>query len=224
MLAALLALFTPIADPARLSVSDQISRLNSGQTRADKFDYKFLRFDSGIYGRATLAELAKRNEGPQAAEIAKRAAEAVVFTGRYQTAAVAPPTPEARAANVSVFPASQTLPDSFFQQDWKALYPKVIMPFCLTSNSKCEAFLVDLDGDGTPEILLLSEGGGLSMAFKAGTDGGWMPIGSISNSHCPGVREALRDGKFHAVQPPFSDIEAGGERLRISAVNCGWPR
>src|SRR5262249_45040844 len=36
ILAVLLALFTPIADPARISVTDQVGRLESGRTPPDK--------------------------------------------------------------------------------------------------------------------------------------------------------------------------------------------
>jgi hypothetical protein len=46
----LLALFTPIADPRRLSVEDQVSRLEKGRVKAADFDFRFLRFDAGRYG------------------------------------------------------------------------------------------------------------------------------------------------------------------------------
>jgi hypothetical protein len=42
IIAVLLALLSPIADPARISVIDQINRLNSGRTAPDKFDFAFL--------------------------------------------------------------------------------------------------------------------------------------------------------------------------------------
>src|SRR6266516_5842913 len=54
----LLALFTPIADPARISVADQVNRLQSGSIPPDKFDFGFLRFGSGRYGMAALQGLA----------------------------------------------------------------------------------------------------------------------------------------------------------------------
>ena len=72
-LAVILALFTPIADPARISVGDQVSRLEHGKIAPDKFDYEFLRFKSGRYGRDALARLAVKTSGPHAAAIAARA-------------------------------------------------------------------------------------------------------------------------------------------------------
>jgi hypothetical protein len=47
----LIALFTPIADPARLSVGSQVKRLETGKVAPDKFDFQFLRFEGGRYGR-----------------------------------------------------------------------------------------------------------------------------------------------------------------------------
>jgi hypothetical protein len=47
----LIALFTPIADPARLSVGSQVKRLETGKVAPEKFDFQFLRFEGGVYGR-----------------------------------------------------------------------------------------------------------------------------------------------------------------------------
>ena len=38
------ALFSPLMDPARLSVASQMARLDSGKVGADKFDFEYLRF------------------------------------------------------------------------------------------------------------------------------------------------------------------------------------
>src|SRR5262249_12622706 len=40
ILAAILALFSPVADPARIAVTDQVARLEAGRTPVDKFDFK----------------------------------------------------------------------------------------------------------------------------------------------------------------------------------------
>src|SRR5262249_36324209 len=47
VLVVLLALFTPVADPAKIAVADQVRRLQDGRISVDKFDYEFLRFRSG---------------------------------------------------------------------------------------------------------------------------------------------------------------------------------
>ncbi|MFN9251447.1 MAG: DUF4153 domain-containing protein, partial [Brevundimonas sp.] len=79
----ILALFTPVADPARLAVADQVGRLESGRTAPDRFDYAFLRFDSGRVGMAALQRLA-RSSDPRIAEPA---------TAAVALAAPVPPSP-----------------------------------------------------------------------------------------------------------------------------------
>jgi hypothetical protein len=41
-------------------------------------------------------------------------------------------------------------------------------------------------------------------------------LGSLLNGGCPGVREALRGGKFDAVTPSMKDIEVAGQRLSVN--------
>src|SRR5262249_15419793 len=50
ILAVLLFLFTPAGDPARISVADQVGRLEAGKISPDQFDFAFLRSGSGRYG------------------------------------------------------------------------------------------------------------------------------------------------------------------------------
>ena len=58
---ALLALFLalPILDFGAISTRDQLARLKSGDTPAERFDWAALAFDFGPKGRAALTELAK---------------------------------------------------------------------------------------------------------------------------------------------------------------------
>lgn len=70
-----IALSSPVADPARLSVADQVCRLESGKIAADKFDYAMLANQGVRYGLAALERLKVRQDGPDASFIAARAAE-----------------------------------------------------------------------------------------------------------------------------------------------------
>jgi len=61
---------------------------------------------------------------------------------------VRPATPETRAANITVLPDGQTLPESFLTQDWSSSQERWRLPSCLhLASAKCEAILADLDGD-----------------------------------------------------------------------------
>lgn len=70
----LIALSSPIADPARLSVADQVSRLETGKVAADQFDYTMLASWGVRYGKAALEHLKAKKDGPDASYIATQAA------------------------------------------------------------------------------------------------------------------------------------------------------
>ena len=102
---AIVALFTPIADPARLSVGDQTARLERGAVTPDRFDYAFLRFESGKAGETALARLA-RSSNP---EIARRAQEAQKTENRYD---IDRPSTEIQPI-LQAWPEGATLPEGF---------------------------------------------------------------------------------------------------------------
>ncbi|MGH6716000.1 MAG: DUF4153 domain-containing protein [Bradyrhizobium sp.] len=213
-----LALLSPIADPAKISVADQISRLNAGRIAPDRLDFAFLRFGAGRYGREALQRLAEHAEGPHGSLVAERARRALQAPNRFemQQSAVVQATPAVRAANIAViYPVGARLPDSFLQTDWMKARPLWPVPGCLLRDAKCEAVLTDLDGDGRDEILLFELPFGAGVAFQVDDNNHWSVLGMLINSTCRGVREALRAGKFEMVAPPTKDIEAAGQRLSV---------
>jgi Domain of unknown function (DUF4153) len=74
---AILLIFTPIADPARLAVGDQMSRLLAGKTPPAKFDFDFLRFRAGQYGAAALTQIEGLKGSPSNLALAQQATNAV---------------------------------------------------------------------------------------------------------------------------------------------------
>ncbi|MCI3131026.1 DUF4153 domain-containing protein [Phenylobacterium aquaticum] len=109
VIAVLLALFSPIADPSRLSVGDQVHRLDAGKVTPDKFDYRFLRFDAGRYGADALGKLAARKGSARDLDIATRARAAQKVESRYDAPPVAQPD---RSAAMKVVGGGE-LPVSF---------------------------------------------------------------------------------------------------------------
>ena len=79
VIAVMLALFTPIADPARISVNSQMARLESGKTTAAQFDFRYLRFEGGRYGKAALERLKQWSVGPDAASVRREATLALAL-------------------------------------------------------------------------------------------------------------------------------------------------
>jgi hypothetical protein len=223
IVAVLLLLRSPFADPDRIAVADQLRRLQAGLVRPATFDFAFLRFRAGRPGVEALRQLAANTQGPEAAAIAERAAKTLAATSPYDAGAAPPPVgAEERAENITVvYPTGAALPKSFFRQDWSVIQRERSLPRCLFEQAKCNAVLIDLDGDGHPEILLFDNtASAITGAFKTGPKGDWEFIGTIENIDCPGVRDALKSGHFSTVEPAVKDIDAAGERLRIVKRWC----
>jgi hypothetical protein len=213
----LLMLRSPAADPARISVADQIHCLESGQVTPEHFDFSFLRFRAGRFGAAALHQLAAETEGPQAAAISERAKQALNAHSPYQAVRVLPPlTADTRARNITVInPSGTSLPSQFLEQDWRYVQRSYLLPRCILTDANCDALLIDLDGDGQREIILFTSPAGNAGAFKLAPGGAWEFIGSVANASCRGVREALRAGHFETEAPALKELVVEGQRLRI---------
>jgi len=229
--AALLALalafaqFTPVADPARISVADQVARLARGATPADQFDYGFLRFHGARYGMQALEALAARGAGPQADVVRTRAASAL--NERYEERrAGRKPVLSPGFVNLRVSPKDAQLPDGFLKQDWRQTWHSVPPPGCLRgTGSRCDAIVLDGDGDGKPDVLLLGEERSDGAALLSLREGKWQIIGRppIGLAGCPGLQERLRAGQFTLPATTLRDIEVGGQRIVLSPPDGATP-
>jgi len=224
-LAVALSLFTPLADPARISVASQVARLASGATATDKFDYGFLRFRGARYGMEALQALAAHGAGPQAAAVRLRAAS--VLKQSYEDrgeAGIAGPADI--AANLSVWPQGVRMPPGFLAQDWAAIRYPAWAPGCLRRpGSRCDAVLLDADGDGRQDVLLIGENRADGSALLAEREGRWQVIGRPPKSlaGCAGLQQRLRAGEFSLAAPRLRDLEAGGQRIVLAPVESIEP-
>ena len=212
--AVILLLFSPALDPARLSVMDQVARLERGAVTPDRFDYRFLRFESGKAGQAALARLA-RSSNP---EIATRAKTAKANMDRYDYETINPVGPRTRtgptAADIRIRanPAGAVLPATFIRQ-----YDRLadVLRSC-RERSVCEARLIDLDRDGAEEVAVAMPNS--ISVFKQEADGFWWEWAVYRPPHCfEGDRDfarAFREGRFETVPPRFPDLLIEGARLR----------
>jgi hypothetical protein len=207
ILGIILALFSPVADATRLSVDDQVSRLKSGRVSPEKFDYKFLRWQAGDYGRETLKRLAATKTGANAAVIAQHAGEALRLENRYEDI----PVPAADlATDITVYPKGQKLPDSFVKQVW----PSGEQP-CRRAEGGCEAVLLDVDGDGKAEILVRTghSGSGL-IVYGQDKAGAWSRLAHLS-PYCNLSEDALSKGQVRTLPARFQDLEIEGHRFHV---------
>lgn len=208
----LTSMLTPIADPARIAVDDQVRRLRSGSVAPETFDYQFLRFHGARYGREALQALAHDKSSPRAQAIAAKAQAVLDYND-----AVAPPAPppvKDLIAQIVVRPNGR-LPESFVNQDWSAsAHPPTECARMAHAAAPCTAFFVDFEGDGVVEILIGATGP--FQAYQISPEGRWRWIGYLEGQQCglylPNFLEA---GRFQLVQPKQRELEIDGKRLRL---------
>jgi len=198
----ILALFTPVADPARLSVADQTARLERGAVSAAAFDYGFLAFDSGKAGRAALDQLT----GSDDPEVARRASEAQAAENLAEL--TTPIEPQDVTPVISVWPRGARLPEGFIVEVGDT-DPRST---CRASND-CLAALRDLNGDGQNEVLLARQ---YEITLFARTEEGWAAQGEWRTRRCDGEdritpQDAIRRDLIRTVPSPWPDLMAGSQ-------------
>src|SRR5438876_6744501 len=171
----LLLATSPILDPKRISAASQAERLRTGSVSAEKFDYDYLRFDLGRYGRNVLTELSKNSSK----EIAALASASLAKTTKYSQRGV---PPELLASRIELFPAGAALDPAFIRyledavttQQWEH-------PSCLSQANQpaCLMLALDLNGDGQPEILTFNTH---PQAVYSKVEGRWKKIGNLVGS------------------------------------------
>lgn len=211
-LALMILLFTPLASPMRISVGDQMARLQSGKVTPQKFDFAYLRWEGGRYGQAALAELS-RSPNP---DIRLVASDMLRQKDRFRPLG---PAPKLLKTRMRVYPRGAALPYSFLNARWKP----ADRPRCMTvAELNCDALLLDLNGDGRQEILVFSSNSNEASVFRM--EGvAWSFAGSFV-SPCPGMPDALRSQAFQAAPPipsRWNDLVIDGERLGLSEPNRG---
>lgn len=204
--AVILALFSPVADPARLSVADQVARLERGAVKPDKFDFRFLRFQSGKAGEAALARLT-RSSNP----VISRAARNVTAARSWEED-VDVSSPNAMP-KYEVVPAGAVLPTDFAV----AVPPTDDRAMWCPGEQGCVVSPQDLNKDGVPEVLMSSRG--VIRVWSKNAEGAWVAIGSWRPSHCidrpddpVDLDDLLRKGQVRPITPAWPDLDIAGVR------------
>ncbi len=225
--ALILLLFSPVLDPARLSVMDQVARLERGAVAPDKFDYRFLRFESGKAGLAALARLAQSRD----AAIATKAKAAQRFDIRYDGPG---PEEEQPVPPMEVWPAGTVLPADFLANAGR----RQSLQSCRDVGD-CVATLRDLNGDGAAETVVTTQA--FVKVFERTQAEGWrLSAEYLVRPPCPGKedpdpRQALKSGRILGApsrwpaltvgdsEPITPDVQpaCGGRNDIIGAENHG---
>lgn len=222
VLATLLLLFSPLADPARLSVNDQVARLSAGKVPAAKFDFAYLRFEGARYGRDALARLDATASGKDGALVRERIAATRKMQGVWDRSPAVEIGPQELAANLTVWPTGTVLPESFVHNDWVKNVTAPFVPECLRLKGRtCDAYLLDLNGDGKPEVVLVPTERGPSPILGEDAQHQWHRIGNLpwTVGGCKSLRQKLIAGSIRAMPPELQDLEVAGLRLPVTTVD-----
>lgn len=163
IVAILVLLLTPIADPARLSVDSQLSRLAKGEVTSAKLDYQFLRFDSGTYGHNVLLRLvAGTNE-----DVRSRAARVQSLKVRGYLAGEGAPdsaATESAFSHATVYPKGARLPADFRNGDGQL--GDFADPPCMQNGTPCNIYVVPYGPDANEALIVQNFGAALGVLFS----------------------------------------------------------
>ncbi|PLR27757.1 DUF4153 domain-containing protein [Caulobacter zeae] len=223
--AVLLALFTPIADPVRLSVNSQVARLESGKVKPGAFDFEFLRFGSGPTGKKAFDAL-EQHADPAIAQAAKATPKTYLEASARRVVKRQEPSIIERnkgvLARAQMLPAGQVLPADFATQ----FTSPGALPLAgcdYDPDSWCIATLVDIDAQGGPELLMSS--GPDIVIYRRGA-ARWEEYGQVGLSECPtyNIRDVFAAGQLKPLPPSLPDLEIAGQRHHMTLGQMGCER
>jgi hypothetical protein len=232
VLGVLMLLFSPLLDPARVSVASQAARLESGKTAPDRFDFAFLRFDGERYGRAALDRIERGVQGADAALVKRRIAIVRNMKSRWERVTPSSRRPDL-GANLILRQPGAKLPAGFLGTDWALKNEPYLYPACLREPGKhCDAFLLDVNGDGKSEVLLSTHkdattasdvivvGKPDAIVLAEDAQGQWSALARVvlPPVDCQVLYDDLVAGRVGTAPAPLADIRIGAGRARLEPV------
>jgi hypothetical protein len=206
VMAVAVSLFTPIADPARLSVDDQMRRLASGRVSAEDFDMEFLRFNGARYGEAALRRLRDDTSNEASRALGERARTALTMRNRWEGREhVEPPT---RPYVITMNPSGAQLPEGFAA----ARIDGMIQHMCVDQIRPCNGYLIDFDGDDVDELVVGRNENNL-FVYRKVEDARWTQAGTLNLPD--NGQEALRTGQYRIVPALIGDLMIGEDRVSV---------
>jgi hypothetical protein len=233
LIALLCAALTPLLSPYRLAADSQfrlirargLAATEDGQSNRygimQDTPLRYLRFDSGNYGRAKLQELADLQSGPDAENIRLSATRLLAQTTRWEAsptlgaAAVA-----AAVAKLRIYPAGRTL-DQNLSGALSADLASRSTGFAFRNVlDRAAGLYIDLNRDNSEEFVFLTDGSGLVYENRAGQ---WVRVGSlyVDRSESAGrygwdLFDQLAKGNIASTPPKWNDLSIGGQKFKVN--------
>ena len=198
-----LALYTPWFSPLQLSANNQVQRVLSGKAPVETFDAYTLRYDLGPAGKQAFDALLAQLEHGQVLTDANRQ----VLLARLKDAESGK---NQRTSNARMLEWIGPKVEGAEQFE----VPGVGGQPCLYPG--CAMWAVDLDQDGSSEVLQLpkQQWSDPLYFFKRDAQGNWQRAGTYEGSDSPlEMIEKIREGKVKVVKPTYQSLLIDGQEL-----------
>ena len=209
----LIAFSSPLAHVQKLAVDAHMQRIVAGKGAAEP-DWKYLRWDTGRFGREVLQELQAGHGVPAGAKWAKQASLSLAEVDRWGRD-VQPSGEVALFEKLMVHPSGRLLPATFVEYARiKGVY--WLLQDCVGAAKQCDAWVGDLNSDGVDEVVLFNASGetfGRVFRYIA-TD--WQLLGTLEADPANNtlVDWAQLDSA-QTVPSQWQDLLVGGKRFRF---------
>jgi len=226
MCAGLVLLLSPLADARRIAVISQMSRLTSGAVDTDKIDYAYLRWQAGRYGQDALNELSAGIDHEDKDIIASKAKQILAQNNRYASDNGAKTlTPEQVRQRFRVVPKGEVLDDALLQLLQTA--NRRGENRCIGTDAQCLAWMIDLNGDGLKEVVVVTEkpewSFGNAVFYRCLGKNQYKYGGTINLGYGADKRQRektmtdIGNGNVKTLAPRYNDLDIGGRRISVAA-------
>lgn len=222
----LVLLLSPLADARRIAVHSQMTRLMNGAVKPEAIDYAYLRWEAGRYGQAALEKLSLGIEHQDKDIIASGAKKILAQKNRYSTTNSEELTAEQMRLSLRVLPKGAVLDEGLIKQMKAAT--RWEEKRCLETNAQCIVWMIDLNNDGLKEAVVI--GGNQekwlcdsAIFYHQVSQGQYKFGGTVELFHRSNDKKfdsmlsEIEASNFKTLPPKFSDIEIGGQRIKVNA-------
>lgn len=228
----LVLLASPVADPRRLAVGNQVARLQDGRIAPADFDYAYLRWRADRWGLLALQELAQATGDARVQDVAARARQMLEQRHQWagaeqeQTGAVLTLDEARQRIRLLRSPGSEyRLPDELVA----ALRTQtgVADTRCLHPQHECAIWMQDFNKDGQQEALVLVAYSGMerryaSACLMAESQGVWQVVSQLDGMlPLAEWTEAIGAGKVRIEAPLWMDVVIDGKRVAVPGGTDG---
>lgn len=205
-----LLLHTPLLDPYRITVNQQLSRLERGVKHADTNDL-YLYSQAGRRGHQLLLRLQKHPQWLADPQHTRPALAQLLADNRQRNPSTL--TDAMLRTHIKERAGSPPLPESWWQSIVKN--QRYLVKTCLAETSFCMAWMMDLNNDGNAEVLLYDRDQQKIQVFTRQRDS-WQVRGHIAPADNDAEFDrSVQQGELGTVEKPWRDLLLNGKRYPV---------